>query len=185
MSSDTRLRQLQAGLGSGLVTGAGLAQLGFLVDDLEAGMARASAMWRPVGPWSCWTHGPSTVPTLSYRGAPGSFSMRIAMAGAGPQLELIQPLDGPSIYHEWIAEHGYGLHHLAFDVVSMDETIKLMGAAGYALIQYGAGHGLDGDGAFAYFDTIDEHGLVVEARCPPRRRSEPDLVWPSVLGDDL
>ena len=33
---------------------------------------------------------------------------------AGPIVfELIQPLDGPSIYKEWLDEHGEGLHHVA------------------------------------------------------------------------
>jgi hypothetical protein len=176
-----RLARLQAGLGSGVIPLAGVGQLGFLVDDLERGMLRASALWRPEGPWSCWTHGPASVPSLSYRGEPGRFSMRIAMAGAGPQIELIQPLEGPSIFHEWIDEHGYGLHHLAFDVTSMGEAVAVMAAAGYPVIQSGAGHGLDGDGAFAYFDTVADFGIVAEARCPPLRRAEPDLVWPSDL----
>lgn len=28
-------------------------------------------------------------------------------------VELIQPMDGPSIYKEWLEEHGEGLHHIA------------------------------------------------------------------------
>ena len=27
--------------------------------------------------------------------------------------ELLQPLEGPSIYREWLDEHGEGLHHFA------------------------------------------------------------------------
>ena len=173
--------RLQAGLGSGLVPGAGVGQIGMLVDDLETGMLRASALWRPDGPWSCWTYGPEVIPHLTYRGEPGAFSMRIAMAGSGPQIELIQALAGPSIYHDWVAEHGYGFHHLAFDVTSMEETEAVMAAAGYPVIQSGAGYGLDGDGAFSYFDTVADHGIVAEARCRPRRRTAPDLVWPSDL----
>jgi methylmalonyl-CoA/ethylmalonyl-CoA epimerase len=26
---------------------------------------------------------------------------------------LLQPVDGPSIYKEWLDEHGEGLHHIA------------------------------------------------------------------------
>jgi methylmalonyl-CoA/ethylmalonyl-CoA epimerase len=28
-------------------------------------------------------------------------------------VELLQPGDGPSIYKEWLEEHGEGLHHIA------------------------------------------------------------------------
>ena len=28
-------------------------------------------------------------------------------------VELLQPVDGPSIYKEWLDEHGEGLHHIA------------------------------------------------------------------------
>jgi hypothetical protein len=177
-----RLARLQAALGPELVPQPGVGQLGFLVEDLETALPLASALWRPGGPWSCWTHGPATVPRLTYRGERGTFAMRVAMAGAGPQIELIQPLDGPSIYHEWIAEHGYGFHHLAFDVTSTEAAVEAMAAAGYPVIQSGAGYGLDGDGGFTYFDTVADFGLVAEVRCPPKRRSEPELVWSSDLG---
>jgi methylmalonyl-CoA/ethylmalonyl-CoA epimerase len=46
----------------------------------------------------------------SYRDEPG-FAIRIALAGSGPQVELIEPQRGPSIYEEWIAEHGHGRQH--------------------------------------------------------------------------
>ena len=33
---------------------------------------------------------------------------------AGPVVfELLQPLEGPSIYKEWLEERGEGLHHVA------------------------------------------------------------------------
>ncbi len=40
------------------------------------------------------------------------------MIGAGTHVgpivvELLQPENGPSIYKEWLDEHGEGLHHIA------------------------------------------------------------------------
>ncbi len=67
--------------------------------------------------------------------------------------------------------HGEGLHHLAYDVASIDDGIAEMRDLGYALIQYGAGYGLDGDGAFAYFDTEADLGTIIELRVPPLRRA--------------
>jgi hypothetical protein len=53
----------------------------------------------------------------------------------------------------------------------MDEGIAEMRALGYPLIQYGAGFGVDGDGAFAYFDTEVDLATIVELRVLPRRRA--------------
>ena len=37
-----------------------------------------------------------------------------AEAEVGPiMVELLEPVEGPSIYKEWLDEHGEGLHHIA------------------------------------------------------------------------
>lgn len=53
-----------------------------------------------------------------------------------------------------------------------------MVSAGYDLLQSGHGYGLDGDGGFAFFDTIDDFGILLEGIEVPRRRRPPDGVWP-------
>ncbi|MDX6618989.1 MAG: methylmalonyl-CoA/ethylmalonyl-CoA epimerase, partial [Gaiellales bacterium] len=123
-------------------------QIGLVVLDLDAAL-RKHVEILGTGPWMCLTHGPDTVPRLEYRGRPASFSMRVALSATNPQIELIQPLAGPNIYFDWMETHGEGLHHLAYDVASIDDGIAEMREHGYPLIQYGAGYGLDGDGAFA------------------------------------
>jgi hypothetical protein len=56
----------------------------------------------------------------------------------------------------------------------MSEGITQMLERGYALIQYGAGFGLDDDGEFAYFDTEVDLKAIIELRQLPRRRREPE-----------
>jgi hypothetical protein len=53
-----------------------------------------------------------------------------------------------------------------------------MEAKGIEAIQDGAGFGVDGDGAFAYFDTSTTLGMLVEAIQRPTRRTDPDAVRP-------
>lgn len=53
-----------------------------------------------------------------------------------------------------------------------------MAAAGYEVVQAGSGFGVDGDGAYAYFDTWRDIGLSIEAVEPPGRMPDPDFVWP-------
>ena len=44
--------------------------------------------------------------------------------------------------------------------------------------QTGGGYGLDGDGGYAYFDTVASFGVILELIEVPKRRREPDFVWP-------
>ncbi|MFI0420070.1 VOC family protein [Spongiactinospora sp. 9N601] len=156
------------------LAGLPVAQVGILVPDLAAGIATWSALLG-ADDWLIYTYGPGTVPRLTYRGEPGTFRMRVALTGNAPQIELIESLDGPSSYTEWINRHGYGLHHLGFRVPSVEQAIREVTASGVGLLQSGSGYGQDGDGGFAYFDTEDGVGLIVEAIEVPKRRrpSEP------------
>jgi hypothetical protein len=161
-----------------LLDGRGPSQVGILVDDLQAALERYDSLWGG-GPWQCYRYAADSIPSMTYRGRPGAYAIWIGFNSTTPQVELIQPVAGPSIYHEWIERRGHGLHHLGFWVDSLEEAVASMAAAGYDVSQSGAGYGRDGDGGFAYFDTEREFGVVLEAIEVPRRRREPDAVWPS------
>ena len=153
-------------------------QVGIIVPDLDEGVRRYSEVWG-LGPWNGWTYGPETVPRLGFRGGPGAYTLRLAIAGRGPQVELIESVRGPSIYEEWLEEHPTGgLHHLGFWVESLDDTVAEMETAGFPLIQSGAGYGLHGDGAYGYFDTSGELGVILEAIELVQERRPPELAWP-------
>jgi catechol 2,3-dioxygenase-like lactoylglutathione lyase family enzyme len=159
------------------LVGGGVGQIGILVPDLD-GALRAYGAFGTIESWSIYTYGPPTVPSLRYRDGPGRFSVRIALGGRAPQIELMQPIEGPSLYDEWIAERGYGLHHLGFFVPSLDVAVAAMTDAGFAVLQRGSGYGLDGDGGFAYFDTADLASVILEAIEVPTRRRTPEATWP-------
>jgi methylmalonyl-CoA/ethylmalonyl-CoA epimerase len=104
--------------------------------------------------------------------------MILAMAGSDPLIELIVPLHGPSIYHDFKERQGTGLHHLGYYVDDLAATTRRMAAAGYAMVQSGRATGQDGTGAYAYYDTYDELGYFLEAVVVPRVRRPPHRVWP-------
>jgi methylmalonyl-CoA/ethylmalonyl-CoA epimerase len=140
-------------------------QIGIIVRDVDEAVARHEALFGPQE-WIRVENGPENLHGLHYRGEPADFWMRLALTGSDPQLELLQPLDGPSIMAEWLERRGEGLHHVAVLVESLDDTIAAMAEAGYACLQHGYGFGADGSGGFAYFDTEAALGYLVEALEP-------------------
>ena len=153
-------------------------QVGILVGDMDEAMRRYEQAWA-IGGWRGFHYGPETVPALTYRGQPGSYRVTIAISPTTPQIELVEPREGPSIYEEWLAQRGEGLHHLGFWVDSLTNAAAEFTASGYEAIQTGAGYGLDGDGGYAYFDTSAELGVILELIEVPKRRREPDFVYPA------
>lgn len=137
-------------------------QVGIVVADLDAAVAEHSLLHGSDG-WRLDVFGPASVEELTVRGAPAEFSMRLAFHGGAPELELIQPLDGPSIYAEWLGERGSGLHHLAIAVTSLEQATASMEQAGIATLQAGRGFAPEGRGGFAYYDTAAELGYLLEA----------------------
>ena len=164
------------GLAEALV-GRPAGQIGIIVRDLERACRLYSGLWQ-CGPWRIYTYGPALLSTQRYRGEPSRFAVRLALNSTAPQLELLQPLQGPSIYDDWLERRGVGLHHLAAFVEDADDAIASLAAAGYPVLQEGRGFGADGDGVFAYFDTEHDLGYLLEVVQPPQERREPELLIP-------
>lgn len=154
-------------------------QVGFVVKDLDTAMA---AYWRVgVGPWRVYTYGAPLVKDITYRGKPGNWRFLIALAslGAGFSLELIQPLSGESIYSEFLETHGEGgIQHLGIVVDDLDRVVAEAQRAGYTVIQSGRGHGVRGDGKFAYLSTEDDLCTVYELIELVSERHPPERVYP-------
>ena len=156
----------------------GIWQISLLVEDLDKAV---ETYWKllGVGPWRIYTYGKPFVKRMTYRDKPGKYKMRLAFARIGPlQIELVEPLEGDSIYAEFVREHGYGLHHFAVVVEDIESAVAQAEAAGLMVAMDGAGFGLDGDGAYAYLDTEDRIGTTLELIELPKRRAQPEKIYP-------
>ena len=133
-------------------------------------------------PWRILGFGPDTVRELTYRGRPATYRMLVAFAQYGPlQYELIQPLEGPTIYHEFLEQHpSGGIHHFGTWVPSLEEALARARALGFTEIQGGRGTGLGGDGGFAYLDTEATLGAIFELIEVPKERRAPQEIYPPV-----
>lgn len=148
-------------------------QVALLVPEIEAAMESWSVPNATDRPWKRYFYDRNFLSEMSHNGEPGSFSLRLALLGSKPQIELIQPVDGPSIYHDWINENGYGFHHFGYFVDNIDELTEQFIEAGYPVIQAGSGYGLNDDGAFAYFDLTEELNVIIELIEVPEVRRPP------------
>jgi methylmalonyl-CoA/ethylmalonyl-CoA epimerase len=153
-----------------------------VVEDLDAAVEKYWKVYG-IGPWHFYSYDTAIVKKMSYRGKPAAYSMRIAMAQAGPlNLELIEMGEGPTVYADFVARHGFGVHHFGVQVDDADAAIALAKDAGIGMLQDGAGFGLEGDGHFAYLDTEASIGVMIELREVPRTRRPPERIYPPEHG---
>lgn len=152
-------------------------QCAVIVRDLDAAVRR----WHEqlgIGPWTGYRLGPPRLREMLYHGTDVEFSFRHALAWQGDlQFELIEPLDGPSIFTDHLERHGEGMHHVGKYVPDHPAAVAEALAAGFTPLQSARGFGAEGDGAFAYFQPPNVT-MVVELIEAPRVRIEPEFVYP-------
>ena len=83
---------------------------------------------------------------------------RIAQMGS-VEFELLQPVSGNSIQAEFLEKHGEGVIHLCAHTDDLDRDMADLTALGYRVISSAV---LDDGGKFAYFDTREVGGLILE-----------------------
>ena len=146
----------QAGMFSDLV------QIGVVVRDLDRAIAFLSDVLG-IGPFRTITWPPPDRTDIqrTYHGEPGDFSARMAFAELGSiELELIQPLEGESIWSDFLKQRGEGIHHIRFNTANTRPLIQYLAEHGIKVSQRGSG--LRPGTEWAYFDTESEIGFIVE-----------------------
>lgn len=157
----------------------GIAQVAIIVPNLEEAVENYWKLFG-IGDWHFYTYGKPLVKRMTYYGNPSEYKMRVALSYFGPmRVELIEILEGDTVHADFVAEHGYGVHHFGVLVDSMEEGLAEAEAAGIKMIMDGAGFGLDGDGHYAYLDTEDKIGVTLELIERPKGRMTPEKVYPS------
>jgi Glyoxalase/Bleomycin resistance protein/Dioxygenase superfamily len=129
----------------------------WVVEDLDA-TAKKLAKDLSLS-WGVWTIAPE-VCTVHGENVPYSFRVAIANVGDA-NMELIQPLEGQSVYAEQLASVGPGFHHTCFIYPSFEAVRRardVLAAQGREMIQSGD---LGELGAFYYY-AIPETASVLE-----------------------
>ena len=156
----------------------GVAQVALVVKDLDA-TVKAWYDNFGIGPWKFYTYGKPLCSGMTRNGKPAEYRMRLALANAGPmRIELIEPLEGDTVYSDFVRDHGYGIHHLGLLSDDIEADLRLAEDHGFAMTMDGSGFGPDGDGRYAYLDTESVLGTTLELIDRPARRREPEKVYP-------
>ena len=77
------------------------------------------------------------------------------------QLELIEPVGGPSTWREFLETNGEGVHHIAFAVKGTDKYVTMLEKKGMPLVQHGKWTAYTG-GCYTYFDSVQKLGVALE-----------------------
>jgi len=155
-----------------------IAQICIIVPDIERATKHFYEKFG-VGPWHFYTYGRPLVKKMTRHGKPADYKMKVALSHIGNmRVELIEPLEGDTVYQEFIDKHGYGVHHLGILTENMEVSLRNAEQAGLIMTQDGSGFGPDGDGHYAYLDTEDLIGTTIELIERPKRRNPPEKIYP-------
>jgi catechol 2,3-dioxygenase-like lactoylglutathione lyase family enzyme len=150
----------------------GVDQVAVVVEDLQDGVDRYRSVFG-IDRWAIHRFEPPAMTDTTYRGEETEFGMWLALGDAGDtQVELIEPTMGENIYADHLAEHGEGLHHVAYfgwDPAEAESVVESFEESGMPVLQSGRIGGIE----FVYLDTTEElNGLIFETSI---RRGELDL----------
>lgn len=151
-------------------------QTAYVVPDMQSALAKYARIFG-VEDWVGWDYHADYLPNRMYQGAPSSYRSLAAVPHYGPQIEIIQPIEGPSVFTDFLDRTGPGLHHVGWFVPDMAEVREWFAARGIREVMSGGGHGVEGDGEFTYFDTVELLGSYAEFIQVPEKRFEPHFTW--------
>jgi|GEM_PF-259554 len=135
-----------------------MTQVGIVVDDVEqAARAYAGVLGMEVPAVSITD--PYEKAHTRYEGASTGARAKLAFFRLeNITIELIEPVDGPSTWQEFLQKEGPGVHHIAFHVDGMDQNIAYLQQYGGRLVQRGDFTG----GSYAYVDATDNLAVILE-----------------------
>jgi methylmalonyl-CoA/ethylmalonyl-CoA epimerase len=147
---------------SGLLDNNQIAQVGFIVRDIEKSKkVFADFFGVSVPPTYDGGSYEITGTTVGEKPAPDANCFMVFFdVGPHTQIELIQPNGVKSTWQDFLDEHGEGIHHLAFQVKNMDVKIKNFEESGMECVQRGK-YG-DGNGEYAYMDGSKDMKCLIE-----------------------
>lgn len=139
-------------------------QIAFVVDDVERHLKMFATLFGIEAPSSNITGSFEETQSL-YLGAPTEGRAKVGYIPLeNILLEFIEPVDGPSIWADFLEKNGNGIHHLAFIVDGVKQVIDDLENFGLPLLQKGvfAAAANAPSGKYAYLQGLEKLGFDVE-----------------------
>jgi len=139
-------------------------QIGMIVKDLDRYVNPLKKILG-MGPFQVVDFPPKGTKDVSmiYKGKPSSFKAKFCFVDLGNiELELIQPLEGETIWQDFLDEYGDGLHHLKFSVPRIEPVVEYMAQQDIDIVQSGSAVGKNTGKTWLFFGTKGEVGFEVE-----------------------
>ena len=158
---DPEPAQGQAGDNLNSFAGKKVVQIGIVVRDVEKYARSYAEFFGVEEPEIIWSE-PEEKAKTRYHGKATKGQVKQAFFDFDNIcIELLEPVDGPSTWQEFLEEHGEGVHHIAFEIKGMDGHIAEMEERGAGLIQQGRWTGGSG-GRYAYFESERQLAVILE-----------------------
>lgn len=105
-------------------------------------------------------------PETLLHGEPVEFKLKMAFRNFGGfQVEVVEPVEGPSVFQEFLDDNGPGIHHIRFTDEKLEEISEHL--SGFGIKELASGKGAHGTSKWTYFDTAEAlQGLYIEIRKP-------------------
>jgi len=127
--------------------------IGIVVKDLDAAIKSLSSVWRP-GPWQFLELNETMntlVPCEPFKNMVGQTTLGSLV------VEINQPIEGRSIWSDFLRTHGEGLHHLGYSIDNYEKMLSMIEEQGIEVIAGGVFYGTRW---FAF--QIESTGIVME-----------------------
>ncbi|WP_448144897.1 VOC family protein [Pseudomonas silesiensis] len=120
-----------------------------------------------IGPWRVYTFSPHNTDNQTYHGEPAEFVLKVCFAQSGNMVwELMEPVSGPTIFADFLEQHGEGIQHVAYDCnnIPFEDRIAELTRRGFKCVQSGSWMGVN---HFAFFGTEADTTTVFETYAFP------------------
>jgi methylmalonyl-CoA/ethylmalonyl-CoA epimerase len=133
-------------------------QVGIIVKDIDkTTKAWAELLGVEAPRWSLTD--PVETSHAKYKGQSTTARAKLAFFDLGQvQLELIEPVGGPSAWKDFLDSNGEGVQHIAFLIKDMDGQIRVLERLGMPAVQRGDYTG----GRYGYIDSNSKLGVMLE-----------------------
>ena len=140
-------------------------QLGFVYKDVE----KQAKIFEETFNMPKFAILPETTQVVKYRGKDSKVNTKIAISRQfNIQIELIQLIEGESVFKEFLDQGKEGIHHISLFIEDIDSYIEYFENRGIEMVYSGS----IGKRVYVYFDTVDILGMFLEVQETRKRKKK-------------